>query len=64
MTPAPKTDDEIRAEKQRWVRAVLAGGYGREDARLMRRLIALNALRARGWRGKESLLAAKDGDPQ
>jgi hypothetical protein len=47
-----KTGDEIRAEKQRYIRAVRAGGWGKTAAREQRRLDALNALRGRGWRGR------------
>jgi hypothetical protein len=37
-----KTNDEIMAEKQRYLRAVRAGGYGRVAQREQRRLDALN----------------------
>lgn len=48
-TPDPRRDDEIRAEKQRYLRAVRAGGYGRVAQREQRRLDALNRQR----RGRE-----------
>lgn len=44
-----KTDDEILAEKQRYLAAVRRGGFGRVAAREQRRLDAINQRR----RGRE-----------
>lgn len=42
-----KTDEEVLAEKQRYLRAVRAGGFGRVAQREQRRLDTLNR-RSRG----------------
>ena len=47
--PDPRQDDAIRAEKQRYLRAVRAGGYGKTARREQLRLDAINRKR----RGRE-----------